>query len=100
RLDNEMQVVALNSEVHEAEAVAFASGADRLEDEAEAGAASKASRLIADPHRDVHRVPSRNRRSANVRYTCARLLRSTCSLPVSTAPGVLHLERQLPLPFH
>jgi len=100
RLDDEVQVVALNCEVHEPEPVPLPASADRLEDDAEAGPAPQARRLVLHAHSDVHRMAGRERRPANVRHRSSSFLRPSRSGAVSTATTIPEVERQLPLPSH
>src|SRR3989442_11846019 len=99
-LDDEVHVVALYREVHEAKPLPLPAGAHRVEDHSAEGAAPQLRRLVPHAHRDMHRMPGGECRPANMRHTRARFLWSPRSGAIPTAPAIAEVERQLPLPSH
>ncbi len=100
-LHDKVQVVRLDGEMDDPEAIAFATQADARCDHAEAGPRPKSRCLGANARGHVDRVPCRERRPADVRHTSSGFLRTPCPRPVPAASAIPQIEPELfRLPSH
>src|SRR5712691_8749838 len=87
-LDDQVHVVALYREVHEAKPLPLPAGAYRVEDHTAEGAAPQLRRLVPHARRDMHRMPGGEHRPASMRHTRTRFLWSPRSGAISTATTI------------